>query len=89
MARNPERRNLWRERTPGMGKAHHAVFDAIRRGKLTRPDRCEECERSGRIQAAHYDYAEPLRVRWLCRSCHALWDRAQPKSIDAVRYYGC
>ena len=80
MSRNPEKRNEWREKTPGMGKAHDAVAKALKRGELIRPNTCEECGRIKRVQAAHYNYLEPLRVRWLCRSCHALWDRAEPKS---------
>ena len=52
----------------------------IQAGHVVRPSACEECGRMGRrIEAAHYDYDEPLRVRWLCRSCHARWDKREPK----------
>lgn len=61
--------------------AQRAVFRAIRKGTLVRPDTCEECDRSGlAIEAAHRDYAEPLDVRWLCRRCHRAWDAAEPKN---------
>ncbi|MCC7409315.1 MAG: hypothetical protein IT442_14715 [Phycisphaeraceae bacterium] len=33
----------------------------------------------GRIEAAHFNYDEPLRVRWLCCSCHRRWDKRHPK----------
>ncbi len=27
---------------------------------------------------------EPLRVRWLCRSCHVKWDKAEPKGVTYI-----
>jgi len=66
---------------PVIRKVHLAVLRAIRKGLLVRPDNCEACQRSGcQIDAAHYDYAEPLRVRWLCKSCHTMWDAREPKT---------
>lgn len=56
-----------------------ATHRAIKRGELIRPDACEECGRVGTVEAAHYSYAEPLNVRWLCRQCHRAWDRDEPK----------
>ncbi|MFQ6047992.1 MAG: hypothetical protein ACE5K7_01350 [Phycisphaerae bacterium] len=54
-------------------------------GHITRPSVCEECGATDRkIEAAHYDYDEPLRVRWLCRSCHVRWDRREPKGATFV-----
>lgn len=49
-------------------------------GLLTRPKVCEHCGAPGRIEAAHYDYTEPLNVRWLCVSCHRRWDKQRPKN---------
>lgn len=80
LAKHPGVQNRWRSQTPGMGRAHGIVATAIRRGQLIRPDECEECGKVGRITAAHFDYSAPLNVRWLCRRCHALWDKAEPKS---------
>ena len=40
---------------------------------------CSECGLQGRIEAAHHNYDESLKICWLCRSCHAKWDWAQPK----------
>jgi hypothetical protein len=52
----------------------------VQAGNLNRPDTCEECGATGsRIEGAHFNYDEPLRVRWLCRSCHVRWDKHQPK----------
>lgn len=63
-------------------RGSNAVHRAIKKGDLIRPGSCEECGlQSARIEAAHYDYDKPLLVRWLCPTCHRLWDAAQPKSI--------
>ncbi len=59
--------------------AQSAVARAIRAERLHRPGVCSECGLDGRIEAAHRDYDKPLDVRWLCRSCHAKWDWAEPK----------
>lgn len=64
-------------------KARHAqtlVRNYVRSGLIRRPTTCEECGASDcQIEAAHFDYDKPLRVRWLCRSCHVRWDKREPK----------
>jgi hypothetical protein len=52
----------------------------VQAGNITRPDTCDECGATGRkIEGAHFDYDEPLRVRWLCIPCHRRWDKHAPK----------
>jgi ribosomal protein S27AE len=70
----------WRERMRDARRAKSAVQHAIRTGRLTRPDTCEQCSGSGPIEAAHADYGRPLEVRWLCQKCHRRWDAADPKT---------
>ena len=54
-------------------------------GLLQRPLACEECGATERkIEAAHYNYDEPLRVRWLCVPCHRRWDKNEPKHATIV-----
>lgn len=65
--------------TPEALRASQAVARAIEMGAIIRPNSCESCERVARIYAAHHDYGQPLEVRWLCASCHSLWDRNEPK----------
>lgn len=66
--------------TPAARLAHSIVRNHLRAGLLHRPATCEECGVTGRrIEAAHHSYAEPLRIRWLCRSCHVRWDKQVPK----------
>src|SRR3954449_11573088 len=86
--RNPDRtrelQRRWETAHPDVKAqvvaGNHAVNKALRAGTLVRPAACEECHTAGRVEAAHYDYVQLLEVRWLCRSCHVRWDRAQPKA---------
>ncbi len=50
--------------------AHKQVARAIKRGELIKPTSCIQCGQSGRIEGHHSDYEEPLKVIWLCGSCH-------------------
>ncbi len=59
--------------------AHSKVALALKTGVMTRASHCEECGKVGFTEAAHFDYSRPLVVRWLCRSCHVRWDKAEPK----------
>lgn len=79
----------WRLADPERYRLTHAaqarVHSAIQRGLLHRPASCEECGAANRpIEAAHFDYVHPLRVRWLCRPCHRAWDKAEPKFTREV-----
>lgn len=60
-------------------RAQRTVKYHVDQGTLVRPTHCDECCLPGNIEGAHFNYDEPLRVRWLCRSCHSKWDRAFPK----------
>ena len=65
--------------------AHSLLRYHIQAGHIIRPDTCEECgSKERRIEGAHFNYDEPLRVRWLCRSCHARWDKREPKMATYV-----
>ena len=58
------------ETTKNKRAARDKVQKAIKSGKLIRPKKCEHCEVQGPLEAHHTDYAEPLKVNWLCRTCH-------------------
>ena len=52
-------------------KARARVAKALEAGKLKQPSKCERCGAEGRkLEAHHWDYREPLDVRWLCIGCH-------------------
>lgn len=57
-----------RKVTP-MRKAHIAVGNAIRDGRLVRKP-CERCGATVGVEAHHDDYSKPLDVRWLCPKHH-------------------
>lgn len=60
-------------RESGATRAHNLVFRAVRRGELTRPEKCPKCGVAGKIQAHHHlGYDRPLDVEWLCKRCHSL-----------------
>jgi hypothetical protein len=46
------------------------VSNAVRDGRLDRPNRCSRCNEKGRIEGHHEDYSKPLEVIWLCTLCH-------------------
>jgi hypothetical protein len=59
------------EKYPRRRKARGVIGDAIRCGKLIRPEVCSSCGASGLTEAHHEDYSKPLEVVWLCKQCHA------------------
>ena len=56
-------------------RARNAVRDAVRRGKIEKPNRCNRCHKSflrHQLMGHHHDYSRPIDVEWLCSSCHSL-----------------
>lgn len=57
-----------------------AIGNAIRDGKIMRPNLCENCSATGKIHGHHDDYSKPYEVRWLCIKCHVSWHKLnEPK----------
>lgn len=67
--------NRFRAKFPEKARAHSLVYDAIKSGRLTRPDACSACGVGCKPHGHHDDYSKPLAVRWLCRPCHRIADR--------------
>lgn len=74
-AKTPERKAQarrisvrWRTEHPDAYKAHTAVSNAVRDGKLKKQP-CAICG-TDKVHAHHQDYAKPLEVKWLCAKCH-------------------
>ena len=71
----------YREKYPNKYKAHNAVNNAIRDGKLINPDCCEVCGFEKSV-AHHDDYLKPFDVRWLCQGCHQIWHAVNGEALN-------
>jgi len=71
-AKNSEHRREYTNdrRDPVKERAHKAVEYAVKKGDITKPELCSDCNKDKRLDAHHEDYDKPLEVMWLCRSCH-------------------
>lgn len=73
MARVDVRHAYVRPDTAKKRRAKTLVAKAIRKGKLVRQNVCSECSKPGYTEFHHDNYSRMLKVRELCRSCHAAW----------------
>lgn len=56
--------------------ASQIVNNAVRDGRLEKPNICSECKQvKTMIHGHHDDYAYPMVVRWLCSQCHRDWHK--------------
>lgn len=62
----------WAERNREKRGAHIALGNAVRDGKVTKPQACQACGLSARLHGHHKDYTRPLDVIWLCTPCHVI-----------------
>jgi hypothetical protein len=68
-----QRRGVKRPRYPKTYKelARIALREAVKAGRIIRPNQCEDCGTTEKpIQAHHADYSKPFDVDWLCAPCH-------------------
>ena len=71
------------QQCPHRVQAKCKVNEAIKTGRLKKPQYCERCNQSKPLDGHHYDYSQPLSVTWLCRKCHSDihgWLRRDPSS---------
>lgn len=79
-------REKWQERNADKRAAHVILGNAVRDGRVFKPDSCQSCGDTGcRIEGHHHDYTKPLDVKWLCRSCHVEEHRKESKHLTAQR----
>jgi hypothetical protein len=64
----------YRQRHPLRAVAHRELQKALSKGTIVRPGFCADCLRAVKPEAHHDDYAQPLKVRWLCQRCHRIAD---------------
>jgi hypothetical protein len=63
--------HMYRAKNPEKYKARYVVSNSLKRGIITKKDKCEICNSKQKLQAHHRDYTKPLEVLWVCRNCHA------------------
>jgi hypothetical protein len=68
----------WNAEHPLAYRAHYAVSNAIRDGRLFKQP-CTICGGVENIHAHHRDYSKPLDVVWLCVKCHQRIHAAFPE----------
>jgi len=54
---------------PEYAAAHKSLNAAVKDGRISR-EACEICTNVNSVHGHHANYSEPLKVRWLCASCH-------------------
>ena len=65
----------WNQNNVIKRHAANLITNAVRDKKIIKPDNCSECNKKGRIEGHHDDYAYPMKVRWLCSKCHRHWHK--------------
>lgn len=72
---NPDARREYARRYDELNRekrrAHFALKNEVRKGRIVPPACCEQCGAEQRLHGHHEDYSKPLDVRWLCPICHA------------------
>ena len=76
-------KKAWGKRNPIKRGAAIVVGNAVRDGKLIKPDSCSKCSNTpSSLHAHHDDYAFPLAVRWLCPGCHTAWHKENGEAAN-------
>lgn len=55
---------------PRKTRAREKLNLAVKLGNIIRPNKCTNCKKSGKIDAHHQNYNNPLVVIWVCKRCH-------------------
>lgn len=60
-----------RAKYPDRYAARTQLGNAVRDGRVAKPDTCDRCKNVGVVLHGHHeDYSKPLTVDWLCVDCH-------------------
>jgi hypothetical protein len=72
LASESRKRSLWKS------NARQILKRAVLSGVVTRPIHCEVCGLICKPHGHHPDYSKPLKVIWVCTSCHGKEHRRMP-----------
>lgn len=75
-------KDKWSETNVIKKAASTMIGNAIRDGKIIKPNECSDCGKTGKIHGHHDDYALPMVVRWLCSRCHRLWHKINGEALN-------
>lgn len=67
---------------PEKYQARTTANNAIRDGRLARGTNCYFCGSDYRLEMHHPDYSQPLRVYWLCLTCHRKLDNMEKIGVN-------
>lgn len=62
--------NKHRLKFPEKRQANIIIMNALRAGKIIRPNHCSICNKICVPEGHHPDYSNPLDVVWMCKNCH-------------------
>ena len=73
----------WGEENVIKRAASTIVGNAVRDGRIIKPENCEECNAvPSRLHGHHDNYDYPMIVRWLCSKCHTKWHKENGSGIN-------
>jgi hypothetical protein len=78
------RKQLYLKNNPERYKANSAVNNAVRDGKIVKPEGCWFCGSQMGVVGHHSSYDRPLDVTWLCSSCHSRVHRETNQYKQAI-----
>lgn len=69
---------------PAKHKARAKLKDAVDAGRINRPTHCSRCGKRCKPDGHHDEYSQPLKVVWLCSSCHRI-NHKQKRRVGVTR----
>lgn len=69
--------------------ARDAVREAVYKGRIVKPERCERCgdpTPKKKLHGHHHDYTKKLDVQWCCPKCHGKDRRLSPEETRTNRH---
>ncbi len=73
--RNAEHTRRDRERYPERDLARKLMHKAVNAGQIILPNYCDECGENKKLEGHHEDHHQPYLISWLCKNCHAFYDK--------------